>query len=227
MKKITIAVDGYSSCGKSTLARGLAEKLGYTYIDSGAMYRAVTLYFLRHQLRMDSGIEVAEALRNISIRFNPQNNHTMLNGEDVEGEIRLMHVSSMVSQVSAIPAVRRAMVRLQQEMGREKGIVMDGRDIGTVVFPEAELKIFLTADAEVRARRRYDELMARNQPAGFETVRANLSQRDLIDSTREDSPLKQAADAIVIDNTHLTIEEQLQRAMRLALDAGAKEGAAD
>ncbi len=227
MKKITIAVDGYSSCGKSTLARGLAEKLGYTYIDSGAMYRAVTLYFLRHHIRMESGAEVAEALRNISIRFNARNNHTILNGEDVEGEIRQMLVSSMVSQVSAIPAVRRAMVRLQQEMGSEKGIVMDGRDIGTVVFPEAELKIFLTADPEVRARRRYDELMAKNQPASFETVRANLSQRDLIDSTREDSPLKQAGDAVVIDNTHLTIEEQLQRAMRLALDAGAEERAAD
>lgn len=219
MEKIIIAVDGYSSCGKSTLARSLAEKLGYTYIDSGAMYRAVTLYFLRNGILAG---EEETALRNISLRFSRPANHTILNGEDVEEEIRQMYVSNQVSQVSAIPAVRRAMVRQQQEMGKEKGIVMDGRDIGTVVFPDAELKIFLTATPEVRTRRRYDELRAKGINTSMEEVRANLLKRDHIDSTREDSPLRQADDAAVIDNTRLTRDQQLQKALELARAAGAQ-----
>ena len=174
MKQITIAIDGYSSCGKSTLAKGLAAKLGYTYIDSGAMYRAVTLYFLRNEIPLKDAKQVDAALESITIRFASANNHTLLNGEDVEEEIRQMPVSNLVSPVSAIPAVRRAMVRLQQAMGKDKGIVMDGRDIGTVVFPTAELKIFLTADPEVRAQRRYDELLTKGVPSSLESVRANL-----------------------------------------------------
>ncbi|HQU61003.1 MAG: (d)CMP kinase [Phaeodactylibacter sp.] len=216
MKQITIAIDGYSSCGKSTLAKGLAAKLGYTYIDSGAMYRAVTLYFLRNEIPLKDAKQVDAALESITIRFASANNHTLLNGEDVEEEIRQMPVSNLVSPVSAIPAVRRAMVRLQQAMGKDKGIVMDGRDIGTVVFPTAELKIFLTADPEVRAQRRYDELLTKGVPSSLESVRANLQHRDHIDSTREDSPLRQAEDAIVIDNTYLNEAQQLQKALEIA-----------
>ena len=221
MDKITIAVDGYSSCGKSTLAKDLASRLAYTYIDSGAMYRAVTLYFLRHHIHLDDEEQVRQALDDISIRFGPQN-HTLLNNEDVEGEIRKMEVSNFVSQVSAIPAVRRAMVKLQQAMGKEKAIVMDGRDIGTVVFPDAELKVFLTAEPEVRAQRRYLELKSKGTESSLEEVRQNLSLRDHIDSTREDSPLRQAADAQVIDNTHLNRAEQLEYALKLAHLAGAE-----
>ncbi len=220
MHKIIIAIDGHSSCGKSTLAKGLAARLGYTYIDSGAMYRAVTLYFLRHNIGLEDEEQARQALDNINIRFNAEN-RTLLNGEDVEGEIRRMEVSNYVSQVSAVPAVRRAMVGQQQAMGKSKGIVMDGRDIGTVVFPDAELKIFLTADPEKRAQRRFDELKSKGIKASMEEVRQNLRQRDNIDSTREDSPLRKAADAIEIDNTHMNRAEQLEHALELALSAGA------
>ncbi len=220
MKKIIIAIDGYSSCGKSTLAKSLASHLGYTYIDSGAMYRAVTLFLLEHGIKVEDQNRVQAALRDINIRF-AANNHTLLNGRDVESEIRQMAVSNYVSEVAAVPEVRRAMVRQQQQMGEERGIVMDGRDIGTVVFPKAELKIFLTADPEIRARRRYDELAQKGQEATLEAVQANLTHRDHIDSTREDSPLRQAADAVIIDNTLLNREEQLERAIFLARQAGA------
>lgn len=221
MKKIIIAIDGYSSCGKSTLAKSLASHLGYTYIDSGAMYRAVTLFLLDHGIKVEEQDRVQAALQDINIRF-AENNHTLLNGRDVEQEIRQMAVSNYVSEVAAVPEVRRAMVRQQQQMGEERGIVMDGRDIGTVVFPKAELKIFLTADPEIRARRRYDELAQKGQEATLEAVKANLTHRDHIDSTREDSPLRQAADAVIIDNTLLNREEQLQRAIFLARQAGAR-----
>ena len=222
MKRITIAVDGYSSCGKSTLAKGLAAKLGYTYIDSGAMYRAVALYFLRSEVPLNDQQLVRDALQNLAIQFGTDN-HTLLNGEDVEGEIRTLEVSNIVSPVSAIPLVRRAMVKQQQEMGKGKGIVMDGRDIGTVVFPDAELKIFLTAEPEERARRRFKELQAKGVAGTLQAVRENLRKRDHIDSTREDSPLRQADDAIVIDNTNLNEEEQLKLALDLAIEAGAQK----
>ncbi len=216
LKKITIAVDGHSSCGKSTLARDLAAKLRYTYVDSGAMYRAVTLYFLRRGIKLEDREALAAALSDIVIRFAAADNHTLLNGQDVEQEIREAAVSGFVSQVAAVSAVRRALVRLQQEMGREKGLVMDGRDIGTVVFPDAELKIFLTAELGVRVRRRYEELKSKGIAATLEEVKENLNMRDHIDSTREDSPLRQAEDAIVIDNSHLSREQQLSEALKLA-----------
>lgn len=216
MKKITIAVDGHSSCGKSTLARDLAAKLCYTYVDSGAMYRAVALYFLRRGIKLEDKAAVAAALGDIVIRFAATGNHTLLNGQDVEQEIRAAAVSGFVSQVAAVSAVRRALVRLQQEMGREKGLVMDGRDIGTVVFPDAELKIFLTAELDVRVRRRYEELQSKGIAATLAEVRGNLNMRDHIDSNREDSPLRQADDAIVIDNSHLSREQQLSKALELA-----------
>lgn len=220
MKKITIAIDGYSSCGKSTLAKSLAAHLGYTYIDSGAMYRAVTLFLLNNGIKVEARDKVNAALNEINIRFSA-NNHTMLNGKDVEKEIRQMAVSNYVSEVAAVPEVRRAMVSQQQQMGEDRGIVMDGRDIGTVVFPKAELKIFLTADPDIRAQRRYEELAQKGQHASLKAVRDNLTHRDHIDSTREDSPLRQAADAIIIDNTLLNREEQLERAIFLARQAGA------
>lgn len=220
MKKIIIAIDGYSSCGKSTLAKSLASHLGYTYIDSGAMYRAVTLFLLEHGIKVEDHDRVQAALQDINIRF-AENNHTLLNGRDVEREIRQMSVSNYVSEVAAVPEVRRAMVSQQQQLGEERGIVMDGRDIGTVVFPKAELKIFLTAEPEIRARRRYDELAQKGQEATLEAIKANLTHRDHIDSTREDSPLRQAADAVIIDNTLLNREEQLERAIFLARQAGA------
>ena len=198
----------------------MAARLGYTYIDSGAMYRAVTLFFLRHQISLQDEEQVRKALNEINISFNAQN-HTILNGEDVESEIRRMSVSNYVSQVSAIPIVRRAMVYQQQAMGRGKAIVMDGRDIGTVVFPEAELKIFLTADPEIRVQRRFDELKNKGIKSSLEEVRQNLRHRDHIDSTREDSPLLQAPDAVVIDNSNMAREEQLEYALELARSAGA------
>lgn len=218
MKKIVIAIDGYSSCGKSTLAKGLAAALGYAYIDSGAMYRAVTLYLIQHHIDPADEEAVAGALPYITIHFENigLSNHTFLNGEDVEDAIRQMEVSENVSQVSIISAVRRAMVKQQKAMGRRKSIVMDGRDIGTVVFPEAELKIFLTADPEVRAQRRYKELVEKGVDVAMEAVRRNLAERDRIDSTRADSPLRQAEGAIVLDNTHLTHEAQLEKAIQLA-----------
>ena len=217
MKKITIAIDGYSSCGKSTMAKDLAREVGYIYIDSGAMYRAVTLYCLENQLFTAEGIDTARLEANmpgiqISFQLNPETGRPMtyLNGVNVEDRIRTMEVSNRVSPVAALPFVREALVKLQQYMGMEKGIVMDGRDIGTTVFPEAELKIFVTASAEVRAQRRYDELKAKGQEASFEEILANVKERDYIDQNREVSPLRKADDAILLDNSHLTIEEQKQ-----------------
>lgn len=217
MKKIIIAIDGYSSSGKSTMARALASKLGYRYIDSGAMYRAVTLYALQHNMINADGTVCIDALinelPNIHIDFAPQQDgkqHTLLNGRDVEKEIRTMEVSSHVSAVSVIPAVRHKLVSLQQEMGREKGIVMDGRDIGTTVFPDAELKIFVNASAETRAERRYRELLDKGQQVNYQEVLDNVRNRDHIDSTRAESPLRRADDAIDIDNSGMTLEEQNQ-----------------
>jgi cytidylate kinase len=215
LKRIIIAIDGYSSCGKSTLAKELAAKLRYIYIDSGAMYRAVTLFLLRAGIKVEETEKVNQALQQINIRFNDAN-RTILNGEDVEKEIRKMKVSSYVSEVAAVPEVRRALVSQQQEMGQGKGIVMDGRDIGTVVFPDAELKIFLTASQEERTRRRYEELRQKGLQITTQQVRDNLQHRDHIDSTREDSPLRKAEDAVIIDNTHLTREAQLQQVYELA-----------
>ena len=217
MKKITIAIDGYSSCGKSTMAKDLAREVGYIYIDSGAMYRAVTLYCLENQLFTEEGIdtirlEAAMPGIQISFQLNPETGRpmTFLNGANVEDRIRTMEVSNHVSPVAALPFVREALVKLQQEMGKEKGIVMDGRDIGTAVFPDAELKIFVTASAEIRAQRRYDELQAKGQEASFDEILANVKQRDYIDQNREVSPLRQADDALLLDNSNLTIEEQKQ-----------------
>lgn len=217
MKPIIIAIDGYSSCGKSTLAKALAQALHYRYIDSGAMYRAVTYYFLEHNIAFQQEAPVRDALDHIQIEFRQQAGETsiFLNGRAVESDIRQMIVAGRVSEVAAISMVRRAMVRQQREMGRERGIVMDGRDIGTVVFPDAELKIFLTADFDERIRRRYEELRRKGMPVDREEVRRNLAHRDHIDSTRDDSPLAKAFDAVVIDNTNLTEREQL--AMTLAL----------
>ena len=217
MQKITIAIDGYSSCGKSTMAKDLAREVGYIYIDSGAMYRAVTLYCLDNGLFTAEGIDAArlEAVMpeiRISFELNPETQRpmTFLNGTNVEDRIRTMEVSSHVSPVAALPFVREALVKLQQEMGQAKGIVMDGRDIGTVVFPDAELKIFVTASAEIRAQRRYDELKAKGQEASYEEILANVKERDYIDQNRAVSPLRQAEDAILLDNGNMTIEEQKQ-----------------
>ncbi len=215
MKKITIAIDGFSSCGKSTMAKSLAKEIGYIYIDSGAMYRAVTLYCIENGLIEDGEIRT-ETLKkdlkriNISFKINAETGQpdTYLNAENVENKIRTMLVSSMVSQVSALDFVRSAMVEQQQKMGKEKGIVMDGRDIGTTVFPDAELKIFVTASAEVRAQRRFDELKSKGQEASYDEILHNVKQRDYLDQNREVSPLRQASDAILLDNSTLTIEEQ-------------------
>ena len=207
-----IAIDGYSSCGKSTLAKALAKELRYLYIDSGAMYRAVTLYFLRHAVRVGETDRVAAALANIHIDFHiePGQTRISLNGEDVSDEIRQMPVSDYVSEVSAIRAVRRAMVAQQQRMGKNRNIVMDGRDIGTTVFPDAHLKIFMTADPKVRAERRYLELKAKGERVTLEEVFENLAHRDYIDTTRAESPLVRADDAVILDNTNLNETEQLQ-----------------
>ena len=211
-KNVIIAIDGYSSCGKSTLARALAKKLHYLYIDSGAMYRAVTLYFLRHRVPLDNEKAVAEALSNIRIDFQatPEKTSIFLNGEDVSEEIRQMYISDNVSEVSALKAVRQAMVAQQQELGRRRDIVMDGRDIGTTVFPDANIKIFMTADSKIRAERRYLELKNKGEKITLEEVFENLAHRDYIDTTREESPLVRAHDAIILDNTELNEEEQLQ-----------------
>jgi cytidylate kinase len=224
--KIIIAVDGYAACGKSTLAKALAKKLGYIYIDSGAMYRAVTLYFLKNNIGLDDKTAIAEALKQIHIDFKniKGQNHTFLNGKDVETEIREMFVSNFVSPVSTISAVRRFLVARQKEMGNQKGIVMDGRDIGTVVFPDAELKLFMTASIQIRTERRLAELKSKGIiEFEFEDVQKNLLERDRIDSTREDSPLKQAEDAIIIDNSNLNTEEQLELALRLTDDMISKK----
>lgn len=218
-KKIVIAIDGYSSSGKSTMAKSLAKAIGYRYVDTGAMYRAVTLYAMRHgminPLKTD---ELTKALPEISITFAVQpdgTQHTMLNSEDVEREIRGMAVSDNVSAVAAVPAVRHALVRLQQAMGKEKGIVMDGRDIGTTVFPDAELKIFVNAPAETRAKRRVAELIQKGIPASYEEVLANVVSRDHQDETRAESPLRRAADAVDLDNSHMNLEEQDRWLMNL------------
>lgn len=226
---IIIAIDGHSSCGKSTLAKALAQRLGYVYVDTGAMYRAVTLYCLQHQVALDNPAAVAEALAHIHIdlRVVGGENRTFLNGADVEEAIRSMEISRLVSHVSALPAVRRAMVQQQQAIGARKGVVMDGRDIGTVVFPAAELKLFLTASPEVRSRRRYEELLAKGGSASLAEVHNNLAERDHIDSTRADSPLRRAADAVEIDNTLLSREEQLEKAYALVLSVMAACGSHD
>lgn len=217
MEKIIVAIDGYSSCGKSTIAKSLAKRLNYAFIDTGAMYRATTLYFLNKEIDWNNEQAVSQALKNIKIHFKALNgkNTTFLNDKNVENEIRTMRVSNSVSPVAAISQVRRAMVTQQQMMGKSKGIVMDGRDIGTVVFPNAELKLFIVADVDVRAKRRTLELEAKGQSVDLEAVKKNLEERDYIDSNREDSPLRQAEDAIVIDTTHLTFEEQLEKAYEL------------
>ncbi len=214
MKALTIAIDGFSSCGKSTMAKTLAKKLGYTYIDSGAMYRAISLYCLREGLIKDGNVdeeELRQRLPIVSIAFVTAENgqsFTYLNGINVEHEIRSLEVSNAVSRVSALPFVREAMVALQRKAGESGGVVMDGRDIGTVVFPNAEVKIFVSANAEVRAQRRYDELMEKGQPASFEAILENIRQRDELDQNRAVSPLRKADDAVELDNGHLTIEQQ-------------------
>ena len=218
MKKIVIAIDGFSSCGKSTMAKDLAHEVGYIYVDTGAMYRSVTLYALRNQLFDADGNIMANALEaamphiNIAFKLNEQTGRpdTYLNGQCVENEIRTLEVSSKVSIVAALPFVRKKLVEEQQKMGEEKGIVMDGRDIGTVVFPHAELKIFVTASAEVRAQRRFDELEAKGMPADYADILKNVQERDYIDSHRAVSPLTKAVDAIELDNSHMTIAEQKQ-----------------
>lgn len=216
MKKITIAIDGHSSCGKSTMAKDLARKIGYVYVDTGAMYRAVTLYALRNNLfDTDGGIKEDELKSrmgdiSISFRLNTATGRpdTYLNGENVEQEIRTMHVSNRVSPIAALPFVRQALVAQQQAMGKEKGVVMDGRDIGTTVFPDAELKVFVTASAEVRAQRRYDELKAKGMQADYNDILKNVQERDYIDSHRPTSPLRKADDAIELDNSNMTVDEQ-------------------
>jgi cytidylate kinase len=218
MKRIIIAIDGYSACGKSTLAKGLAKSLHYAYLDSGAMYRAVTLYFLDNQIDYADQQAVESALEQIEIHFEriDGQNRTFLGERDVEHDIREMRISEHVSPVSAISSVRRAMVKQQKAMGQRRGIVSDGRDIGTVVFPDAELKIFLIADVDVRTSRRHLELAAKGIDADWDEIRKNLLERDRIDSSRADSPLRQAEDAIVIDNTLLSEEQQLEKALALA-----------
>lgn len=218
MRKITIAIDGHSSCGKSTMAKDLAREIGYIYIDSGAMYRCCTLFCIEQGLIKADGTPDAEALESrmqeihVSFRLNPDTGRpdTYLNGENVETRIRTMEVSGLVSPVAALPFVRAAMTAQQQAMGREGGIVMDGRDIGTAVFPHAEMKVFVTASDEIRAQRRYDELVAKGEQPDFEAVLQNLRERDRIDSTRAVAPLRQADDALVLDNSHMTIAEQKQ-----------------
>lgn len=216
MKKIVIAIDGFSSCGKSTMAKDLAREIGYIYVDTGAMYRSVTLYALRNDMFGDDGkvdeARLHDAIDNIEIAFRLNDEtgqpDTLLNGECVEKDIRGLEVSSKVSLIAALPFVREKLVKEQQKMGLAKGIVMDGRDIGTVVFPQAELKIFVTASAEVRAQRRHDELMAKGMPADFEDILKNVQERDYMDSHRAVSPLRKADDAIELDNSHMTIAEQ-------------------
>lgn len=212
---IVVAIDGYSSCGKSTLAKALAKELHFIYVDSGAMYRAVTLYFLRHNIDLENHAQVAETLHNIHLNFQTQNHKTFitLNEEDVSEEIRQMHVADKVSSVAAIKEVRVAMVRQQQRLGRSKNIIMDGRDIGTVVFPDAQVKLFMTADPKIRAERRYKELLPTNPNITLEEVFDNLAHRDYQDTTREESPLIRAEDAIILDNTDLSQDEQLMFAI--------------
>ena len=227
MKKITIAIDGHSSTGKSTMAKTLARRIGYAYVDTGAMYRAVTLFALRNKLIKGDKVDekaLKEHLKrgDIVITFRPTREGksvTCLNGKNVERYIRSMRVSNVVSVIAAIGFVRKAMVKQQQAMGKDKGLVMDGRDIGTVVFPDAEMKVFATASAEVRAQRRFDELRSKGDTTTtFDEVLANVTERDLIDSTRKESPLRQADDAVVLDNSHMTIEEQNEWLYQLFLE---------
>jgi len=219
-KKIIVAIDGYSGCGKSTTAKLVASQLGYTYIDTGAMYRAVTLYFLEHYVALDNPVEVQKALNNIhiSFTFNPktEQSETCLNGLNVEEEIRKMYISEKVSEVSAIPEVRRAMVRQQQQIGKKRGLVMDGRDIGTKVFPDAELKIFMSADIQIRAARRQLELLEKQELVNLQDIILNLETRDRIDTTRKESPLTKADDAYSIDTSFMTIDEQVDYIVYLA-----------
>ncbi|WP_394330113.1 (d)CMP kinase [Cyclobacterium marinum] len=220
MKKIIVAIDGYSGCGKSTTAKAVAKVLQYTYLDSGAMYRAVTLYFLRNNTDLSGNEEVKKALKNIKITFHFNEakgiQEIFMNGENVESEIRGMAVSTYVSQVSKLSIVRQAMVDIQRRMGNEKGIVMDGRDIGTVVFPDAELKIFMTADTTIRAERRQKELLEKGEKISLDIVKQNLESRDKIDSGRSVSPLKKAIDAVEIDTSYLDFKEQVSRIIELA-----------
>jgi CMP/dCMP kinase len=225
MSKITIAVDGYSSCGKSTLAKALAQKLNYHYIDTGAMYRAITLFSLRNNLIADSVIDLPgllNALKDIQVSFEyntlTKTSEVLLNGEHVEKEIRTMHVANNVSAISSVKEVREKMVILQREMGKNKGVIMDGRDIGSHVFPDAELKLFMTADNDVRTQRRLDELSSKGEYHTFEDVKRNLLKRDHDDATRKESPLMQAEDAIVLDNTDINKEEQLEFVIKLIDD---------
>lgn len=221
-KKITIAIDGFSSTGKSTVAKQLAKELGYVYVDTGAMYRAVTLFALREKIigreifNRDALVDRLEEIE-LEFVFHPEAGfaHMYLNGENVEREIRQMEVSRYVSQIASIPEVRHMLVAQQQQMGKSKGVVMDGRDIGTVVFPDAELKIFMTASAKERAQRRYNELLERGEQIELEEVFENVKQRDLMDSTRKDSPLVKAADAVEIDNSNLSLEEQFEKILDL------------
>ncbi len=223
MKKITIAIDGHSSTGKSTMAKQLAAALGYIYVDTGAMYRAVTLYALRHEF-IDEHVfkkdDLIKALPEISLTFRHNEelgfSEMYLNGENVEKEIRTLEVSGYVSQISVVPEVRQKLVALQKEMGKDKGLVMDGRDIGTVVFPKAELKIFMTASPDIRATRRYKELLDRGALISYEEVLENVQKRDYLDSHREHSPLRKADDAVVIDNSAMSQAEQFERALSLA-----------
>lgn len=226
LNRLIIAIDGYSACGKSTTARSAARILGYRYIDTGAMYRAVTLYFLEHHVSLTNPKEVEKALQQINISFrinNAGDSDTFLNGLNVEQAIRELRVAEMVSQVSALKAVRMKLVDQQRKIGKQRGVVMDGRDIGTVVFPDADLKFFMTADITVRAMRRQRELLDKDILADLDTVIENLRERDRIDTTRSESPLRQAPDAIVIDTTYLTIDEQVDEVVRRAVSLMVKQ----
>ena len=216
MKGIIIAIDGFSSTGKSTLAKQLAYKLNYTYVDSGAMYRAITLYFLDHHIELSDNVQIAQALEQIVLTF--IDNKISLNGEPVDEQIRSMAIANLVSEVAALKEVRKFAVAQQQALGEEKAIVMDGRDIGTTVFPKAELKIYLTADEHIRAMRRYDEMKRTNPNISLDEVVENLKHRDLIDSTRDVSPLRKAKDAVILDNTALTMEQQLEISYQWAVE---------
>ena len=219
MPKVVIAIDGYSSCGKSTTAKAVAAQMGYAYIDTGAMYRAVSLFFIREHVSLNSQKEVTDALDRIHITFKHNNrtgeNETCLNGLNVETEIRQMYISNIVSEVSAIPEVRWAMVAQQQKMGRRRGVVMDGRDIGTKVFPDAEVKVFMTADTYTRAKRRQQELLEKGQMVNLQEIIDNLQKRDRIDTTRAESPLVKAPDAEELDTSFMTIEEQVDWVIEL------------
>lgn len=214
-KNIIVAIDGYSSCGKSTLAKALAKKLHFIYVDSGAMYRAVTLYFLRNQTDLSNHDLIIDALEHIDLNFHSRDyqSHILLNGEEVSEEIRQMPVSENVSKIAAIKEVRQAMVKQQQKMARSKNMVMDGRDIGTTVFPHAQVKLFMTADPKIRAERRYKELLSKGEKVELEEIFENLAHRDYLDTTREESPLVRADDAIILDNTNLSEEQQLDFAL--------------